>query len=150
MRFEFEGDTFAIDFKREYKTIRNATTIRKGVEVLVPVKSKFPYTTANLLKLDPTKRGLVGSSIYATATVGAWHREPVFSTETGRLRALRNLVRTLPKSMRPKVFSAYFSRVKKVEPKVPPSSPASVLTANLPILAGEVRTIPQPELTSVN
>ena len=117
MKFVFNDETYGIDFVREHKVIRR--DVVDGVEV--EVKSKYPSTTVNILKLDPTSKDAKGrlttknSTVFATATVGAWHKEPVFSLEKGRLRALRNVVRTLPKEMKPLVFDAYFSRTIKAQ-----------------------------------
>lgn len=142
MRFVFETRLFAIEFRRDYRKIERVDENGK----LHKVQTKFPYTTCNILELDPTSRNEKGfithknSKVFQTATVGAWHKEPNFTLETGRLRALRNVTRTLPKEMRPLVWDAYFGRTPKplspsvqVVGPVPPqgSGPTQVVEAQI-------------------
>lgn len=122
MRFSFGGKQFAIDFRREFKQLRREDA--EGQEAFV--NSKYPSTTVNILELDPTEKGSIkNAKVFATATVSCWSKEPVFSLEKGRQRALRNVTRTLPKEMKPLVWFTYMNRKKDATPIPPIPHPAS-------------------------
>lgn len=112
MRFTFKGLTYLIEFQRRAKTVvvRNAD----GTEKFVP--GKYPDTVARLLEEDPAKP--LAQKVYREATVGCWHREPNFSLETGRIRALRMITKTIEKGMKPLMWKAYHDRVVTSKPKV--------------------------------
>lgn len=145
MRFEFVGSKFAIDFVRSLRQRTFFTESSAGTSVEMKVNSTYPYTTVNILELDPKEKGIKNAKVFRTATVGCWHLEPNFSLETGRLRALRSVTRTLPKEMRPLVWDAYMSR-KDNPPSSDQNPPESSVVAGLPplqpIIEGELANMP--------
>ena len=108
MRFDYNGKTYCISFKRDHKMVPAPNQLE------VVKMSKFPYTTANIDICQPEP--LLGGRLvvvvegWRTATVGCWHREKKFSTEKGRVRALRQITRTVPVEMKPLMWNAYNSR----------------------------------------
>jgi hypothetical protein len=108
MIFEFDGKTYLIEFKREYKT-RLFHDPETGEES--NVKTTHPYTTAFLY--ETSKEKPLMKQLFRTATVGCWHHER-YSPEKGRVRALRMITRTIPKEMKPVMWKAYHERRKAV------------------------------------
>lgn len=105
MRFDHDGKTYALDFQRDYKLIRLGEI--NGEVLTAP--SRYPYTTARVLEVDQALP-VYEWPVYRTATVGCWHKEPVFRLERGRLHALRLLSRTLNREMKVKVWDTYMGR----------------------------------------
>jgi len=99
----------ALEFRRSH---RNVTTYRKGGAETV--KSKYPYTTVNLVELQPVKSR---STIVASATVGCF-KDDTYSVEEGRRAALRKLTPKIKEQLRPLVWDTYLGRFfVKVEEK---------------------------------
>lgn len=109
MRFQFEGKTYSIEFQRDYSTHRSVSTSPEATTTTF-VKDTFPYTIARIMLHTTTVDGKEKLEVWRTAKVGCWHQEKKFSLETGRLRALRNITRTIPKPMKPLMWDAYHSR----------------------------------------
>lgn len=137
MRFDFNGKTYAIEFKR---TLNKVERLDETGQTIV-IQKRYPDTTVNILEFDLTtvdEKGKPVSKVFQTATVGAWNKEPNFSKETGRLRAIHNVMRTLPKEMKPLVWYAYQNRKGRVSIN-PPGTPIPVVVQPTPaVLEGEV------------
>lgn len=112
MRFTFDGKDYTIEFQRSFR--ERVKTNLAGDDVVT--KSTKPYTTVTLLEADLGRPQ--AKTTYRTATVGCWHKDK-FSLETGRVRALRSMTRTLPKAMKPVLWKAYHDRVKKTPAPAP-------------------------------
>lgn len=113
MKFTHEGTEYLIEFERQHKTFIVYDPIMQADK---EVPSKWPYTIVRILELIPGP--IVTYKTYREATVGAWHREPTFSLEKGRLRALALVTRTLPKTMKPLLWKTYMQRATSKVPKV--------------------------------
>lgn len=104
MKFEHNGRSYFVEFERQHKQIKQIDDLGKEREHT----STFPYTTVRLIEVVP---GAKDKMIYRSATVGCWHKEGYgFTKETGRLRALRDVCRTLSKEMKVKLWEAYHTR----------------------------------------
>ena len=90
MRFEFDGKTYVIEFKRAYREYPH-TDLETGLQLMR--KSAHPYTTVTVLEVNPEFP--LDKKIFRTATVGC-HPEDKFSLEKGRCRALRLATITTP------------------------------------------------------
>lgn len=80
MRFEYQGTTYLIEFERQHRVIKWTDDIGN---VTKRFDSKYPYTTARLLKLV----GGVGRELVREYTVGC-HPGDRFSFDGGRKAAL--------------------------------------------------------------
>lgn len=121
MKFEFEGLSYAIEFKRENR-------VPSGSNVAVP----RPYTTARIVRLGEDK---ADRTIVREYTVG-WNPHDRFSYEAGRKIALTRAMfdaptksggeplmgTTLSREFRTAVWEAYFGRF--VETRVSAPSPS--------------------------
>lgn len=123
MRFLHDGVLYALDFQRDHKLVcvgsvpvvstdADGNTSTSEEPILAP--SRYPYTTARLLLVDPEKPFRDWSE-YRAATVGCWHQEVLHRRrglrEQGRLHALRSLGHTLDRVMRQAMWQAYAQRV---------------------------------------
>ena len=116
MLFDFGGHTYAIDFKREHRERYDGSL------------SRYPYTTANIHRIDDPKLPTEKNPVFRTYTVGCSHRDR-FSFEAGRKAALTMAIYDAPdgdpkygaltKEFRTAVWTAYHSRPgSKVKPPV--------------------------------
>ena len=101
MRFTFNGEQYALEFKR---IPREFTDPRDGLRKL----SAKPYTTVNLLQFDGNGQN---PAIFRTGTVGCWWRDN-YSLEKGRLGAMKLMTKgnSLSKEFKQAVWLAYFNR----------------------------------------
>lgn len=104
MKFTFDGKVYLIEFQRK-KRVYTRFDYDTGLDI--PYESTHPYTTATLFETDATKP--FDKKLFRTATVGCWHGDQ-FSTEKGRVRALRLITITLPKAMKTAMWKAYHER----------------------------------------
>lgn len=103
MRFEHKGKLYALEFSRDYRQI----SYKEGLTV----RSERPYTTVTILEItEPDKRVQSIRKVYRTATVGCWHKEPVFTLEKGRLHALRAVSKSVDKDFKRAMWDAYQKR----------------------------------------
>jgi hypothetical protein len=123
MRFEYDGCTYFLEFKRFY---RDLTRYRETVQVNevtgeemraiegFMVKSTHPYTTVRIMKDIPS---CVPDILFRSATVGC-HPNDHFTVEEGRLRALRKIStgNGLPPGFKREMWAAYFGRTQKAKP----------------------------------
>ena len=113
MTFTFNGDTFRLEFQRQHKQI---PLVRDGR--VKTVKSRFPYTTARLMKLftetDADGKVTPRKTIFVEAEVGCAKMDK-FSKEEGRKSALRLLCARLglakaPKDLNKLIWDTYLNR----------------------------------------
>lgn len=104
MRFFFRGSEYSIEFARKTRDV----TVQSTGKI---VKSRFPYTTVNILKLEPGPTGLRTWTIVRSATVGTFSTD-TFTHEGGRLNALRNISRSMTneKEFKKAIWAAYTKR----------------------------------------
>ena len=115
MRFTYKDKEYSINFQREHKLVRVGVIGDEDIYT----KSKHVYTTVLLLEHSISKkswwiawrRNNEKPVVYRTATVGC-HRRDKPSNERGRVNALRNITKTLPKDMIPLMWDAYHDRIK--------------------------------------
>lgn len=106
MKFEFGGKNYEIEFRRVYREYPHTDPETK---LQFMRKSTYPYTTANVIEIDP--KNPLNKKVFRTATVGC-HKGDRFSLEKGRTRALRLLTITTPKAMKPVLWKAYHERTR--------------------------------------
>lgn len=102
MNFAYENRRYRIEFQRDKKRLQRPGT---------PEVSRFPYTTARLLEFDEVAKEY---KVVASASVGCWHKEPRFTREEGRLKALRKLTDKLPTDLKPRLWETYHNRFTEV------------------------------------
>lgn len=117
MRFEHNGDSFALSFRREYRDRIN----EKGDTV----KSTKPYTTVELYKQEGDK-----FTLFRTATVGCWHKDD-YRLEKGRLGALRFLSKgnSLSQEFKAAMWKSYMERPRGLTPRLSPEEQKAVAEA---------------------
>lgn len=101
MKFEYENQTYAIDFYRKWSDIKDGDN---------NVISRTPYTTVTIKIVEPEKPPR-DWAIYRTATVGKWKHDKD-TKAAGRLHALRSVTGTIPRGMKPILWRTYIGRVK--------------------------------------
>ena len=110
MKFTYEGQQYLIEFCRERYNLRKFDKGNDYPFQLV-IKSKHPYTTVNIMLMEEprsaTSKGKV--SVYRSATVGCYHKDR-YTHEQGRITALREVGRTLPKEFKGAMWDAYRNR----------------------------------------
>lgn len=120
MKFDFEGAKYEIEFSRQHRQVvvgaEERTDPVTGEVTTVQVKkpSKYPYTTVVLWR---SAVGRLPGELFRTATCGCWFKERLKPNqsllETGRLRALRMISKTLPVALKREMWRAYMSRPKQ-------------------------------------
>jgi hypothetical protein len=118
MQFKFAGNTYFLEFQREYKHI---STTHNGKTTTV--RSTYPYTTAKLLQASSEPKTVPHTEV-AKATVGCMPGDK-YSNAAGRLFALRALTSKLrptkgrkgfDREFREAMWTAYVQRGKQKAP----------------------------------
>lgn len=126
MRFEFEGNTYEIAFRRYRQLLPVTNTLDS--KVIETRLSTHPFTEVSLNFV----RDFVPArdwKNYKKASVGCMLGDR-FTKENGRLNALKKLSKIIPKSMRGPMWTAYMERTgvkAKTKPEIPPTVPAQVM-----------------------
>lgn len=112
MRFKVADKEYQIEFRR-FEAHHYAPDPAENYKVNRRYTNSKPATQVQLLVVDPTKRR--GEwEVYREATVKFWKADR-FSSERGRIAALREVSRTLDTSYKKAMWECYCNRKKGVQ-----------------------------------
>ncbi len=115
MRFVFNGDVYAISFRKAKTNVVAYSGFPEATEAL----SRYPNTIVTLHKLDNREFGLKNAEVVAYGNVACYHKD-TYNYEVGRRLALKDLCTSqrnrggskpkVTREMSALIWKAYFNR----------------------------------------